>query len=117
MARIAAPHDRHGTLVLTVGADGPTELDLRTRILTAGLTIVSLGVSYDTRRKRAHFVASSGGGDRGTEGQQPPLVDELGGIPALRGFSGGRKACRCESHSMNEWSVRKPGTLSAKEHR
>jgi len=77
------PHDRHGTLVLTVGADGPTELDLRTSILTSGLNIVSLGVSYDTRRNWRVLRCELRWRTRGTEARQPPLIDELARRPGV----------------------------------
>jgi putative Mg2+ transporter-C (MgtC) family protein len=77
------PHDRHGTLVLTVGADGPTEHDLRTSVHTAGLNIVSLGVSHDTRRQQHVLRCELQWRARGTEAQQPPLVDELARHPGV----------------------------------
>lgn len=71
------PHDRHGTLILTVDAGEPAEPDLRKRILVSGFTIVSLGVSHDTRRKRRVFRCELRWRTRAAEGQQPPLIEEL----------------------------------------
>jgi putative Mg2+ transporter-C (MgtC) family protein len=77
------PHDRHGTLVLTVGADGPTEHDLRTSLLTSGLDIVSLGVSYHTGRNSRVLRCELRWRARGSGAQQPPVIDELARRPGV----------------------------------
>ena len=77
------PHDRHGTLVLKVSADGPTELDLRKSILASGFKIVSLGISYDTGSKRRVLRCELQWRTRATESQQPALIEELARRPGV----------------------------------
>jgi putative Mg2+ transporter-C (MgtC) family protein len=77
------PHDRRGTLVVVVGADGPTETEIRTSIVATGFHIVSLGISYDTSRKRRVVRCELQWRTRADESQQPALIEELARRPGV----------------------------------
>jgi putative Mg2+ transporter-C (MgtC) family protein len=77
------PHERRGTLVVTVGADGPTESDVRRKIVATGLHIVSLGVAHDAVRKRWQIRCELQWRTRTTEAEEPALVGELSRLPGV----------------------------------
>jgi hypothetical protein len=68
---------------VTVGADGPTEPDLRKSILASGFHIVSVGISHDARRKQRVLRCELQWRTRAIEAQQPALIDELARSPGV----------------------------------
>jgi putative Mg2+ transporter-C (MgtC) family protein len=77
------PHERRGTLIITTNAEGPTEGEVRRRILATGFHILSLSVVYDAVRKRWQVRCELEWRSRTTEADQPALFDELARLPGV----------------------------------
>jgi putative Mg2+ transporter-C (MgtC) family protein len=77
------PHVRRGTLIVITRADGPTESEIRRRILATGYHISSLAVAYDAGRQRWQVRCMLEWRSRSTEADQPALFEELARLPGV----------------------------------
>jgi putative Mg2+ transporter-C (MgtC) family protein len=77
------PHERRGTLVVILGADGPAEGEIRRRILATGLHVISLGIAYDALSRRVQIRCDLQWRTASTDADQPALFDELARLPGV----------------------------------
>jgi putative Mg2+ transporter-C (MgtC) family protein len=77
------PHERRGTLIVSMSAEGPTEGDVRRKILATGFHIISLADSYDAVHKRWQVRCVLQWRARTTEADRPALFDELARMPGV----------------------------------
>jgi len=71
------PRDRYATLVATLGSGGPTEEDVRKKIMVAGLQIMASGMTYDASRQCVELRCELHWRAGPTEGQPPAFLKEL----------------------------------------
>jgi putative Mg2+ transporter-C (MgtC) family protein len=77
------PHERRGTLIVTMSAEGPTEGEVRRKILATGFHIISLADSYDAVGKRWQVRCVLQWRARTSEADRPALFDELARLPGV----------------------------------
>jgi putative Mg2+ transporter-C (MgtC) family protein len=77
------PYQRRGVLILTLGANGPGDEDIRRSVIASGFQIVSLGVTRDLAASRRVLRCELRWRTRAGLGQEPALVDELTQLPGV----------------------------------
>jgi putative Mg2+ transporter-C (MgtC) family protein len=71
------PQDRYATLVATLGADGPSEGDVLSKIQVAGLQVMASGVTYDRARQHRELRCEVRWKANATQTSPPSFIREL----------------------------------------
>ncbi len=81
------PQDRHGTLILTSGPDGPSTDEIREKLVASGFRILSLGITYDASVKSRELCCELRWRALPIEVRPPHVLDQLAeshGVSRLR---------------------------------
>jgi putative Mg2+ transporter-C (MgtC) family protein len=77
------PRERHAALILTVAADGPSEEQIRSLVVTEGFQAAPRGVAYDAASQNTILTYDITWRSRPTDNSVPPFLRELATEPAL----------------------------------
>jgi putative Mg2+ transporter-C (MgtC) family protein len=77
------PQDRRGTLVLGVGSGGPTERQIISGVLAAGVVIVNMGMILDHAAERSEYRFELRWRERPGQHEPPPFLEGLAQLPGV----------------------------------
>jgi putative Mg2+ transporter-C (MgtC) family protein len=71
------PHDRHGTLIASMSASGPTEDAIRMQLLESGFWIIDWHVLHTCRKRSCTIRTRVAWRGRTTDTRSPALIEQL----------------------------------------
>jgi putative Mg2+ transporter-C (MgtC) family protein len=80
------PQNHQADLLVTIGLDGPTEEDVRHRILAAGFRFRAIGMMYDALTERRELLCDVSWRGLPGENQPPAFLKEIAALPGVSGL-------------------------------